>query len=126
MSHQNLSVYYDGECPLCSRYVRHTRLKKTMEVSLLDLRNHPDKVSEFKALELDVDEGMIVVLDGIIYHGAEAMHVLTLLSTASGLVNRCSRLVFSHRLLARIFYPALVGGRNLLLRILGRKKINAE
>ena len=124
MTKPSLSVFYDGECPVCSHYVRHTRLKQTFEVSIVNLRENPQRVAEFGAKGFNVDNGMIVIFDDKTYHGAEAMHILALLSTPSGFFNRCNRLIFSNSWLARTFYPILVSGRNLLLFLLGRKKIN--
>ena len=124
MRKEELSIFYDGDCPVCKQYLRHANLKKSFNVSLIDLRRVPEKVVEFHSLGLNVNQGMIVILDNATYHGAEAMHILALLSTPSGIFNRCNRLIFSHRWLARVLYPILVGGRNLLLFMLGRKKIN--
>jgi hypothetical protein len=92
-------------------------------VQLMDLRDHPEKVAEFNAMGFNVDEGMIVALDDQTYHGAEAVHVLALLSTTSSFFNRCNRWVFSRRWLANLLYPILVSGRNLLLILLGQKKL---
>jgi predicted DCC family thiol-disulfide oxidoreductase YuxK len=122
---QSLTIFYDGYCPVCTQYVRYTRLGKSVsKLALRNLREEPEKVSEFKARGLDVNEGMIVDLDGAIYHGAAAVHILALLSTPVGLFNRCNRLIFSHHWLAHLLYPVLAAGRNILLFLLGRKKIN--
>ena len=127
MRPQSLSIFYDGECPVCSRYVSYLRLSDgNIEVSLTDLRDHPKKVEEFNALGFNVDNGMIVTLDKRTYHGAEAVHVLALLSTPSGFFNRCNRWIFSRRWLGKLLYPILVIGRNLLLILLGRKKIQPD
>jgi len=124
MKSQSLSIFYDGKCPVCSRYVRYLRLSEgNTAVLLMDLRDHPEKVAEFNALGFNVDDGMIVALDDQTYHGAEAVHVLALLSTTSSFFNRCNRWVFSRRWLANLLYPILVSGRNLLLILLGQKKL---
>ena len=121
---QTLSIYFDGECPVCTRYVRYYRLGDgNISVSLVDLRDCPERVTEFNAMGFNVDEGMIIVLDKETYHGVEAVHILALLSTPIGFFNRCNRWIFSHRWLAEILYPILVGCRNLLLFLLGREKI---
>ena len=121
---QNLSIFYDGECPICTRYVRYYRLKDgVITVSMVNLRNNPEKVAEFNASGLNVDNGMVVKLDNELYHGSEAVHVLALLSTKVGVFNKMNRWVFSRRPLAKFVYPILVGGRNLLLVLLGRSKI---
>ena len=127
MSPQHLSIFYDGECPVCSRYVQYYRLTDgEFNVSLVDLRQHPEEVARFSALGLEVDEGMVVALGDQILHGSEAVHVLALLSTPVGLFNRLNRWLFSRRRLAHIFYPVLVSGRNILLFMLGREKIHSS
>jgi hypothetical protein len=52
--------------------------------------------------------------------------MLALLSTSSGSFNRINALVFSRPRLARVLYPVLRAGRNLLLRILHRSKLRLE
>ena len=56
--------------------------------------------------------------------GAEAIHELAKRSNKKGLMNRFASLVFRSRALSRFFYPILKAMRNLLLRILGRTRIN--
>ena len=127
MKQKDLLIFYDGECPVCNQYVRYYRLADAnTNVSLSNLRDNPEKVAEFNAMGFNVDDGMVVVLDNETYHGAEAIRVLALLSTPIGLFNRCNRWVFSHRRLAAFLYPILVGGRNLLLFLIGREKIQAN
>jgi hypothetical protein len=104
--------------------VRYYRLAASdRQICIVDLRNYPGKVAEFQDMGLDVDEGMIIVLDDEIYHGEQAIHVLALLSTPIGVFNRTNHWIFSRRRLARMIYPVMVGGRNLLLLLLGRSKI---
>lgn len=122
MSHYLL---YDGECPLCSRYVRMTRLQKTLPgFSLLDARNHPDLVAQHRAKGSDVNDGMILHVDGTTYHGADALNRIALLSTPSTILNRINAVAFQSKTVSRIVYPALVLGRNTLLRMLGKSGID--
>jgi hypothetical protein len=104
--------------------VRYYRLSDSnITVSLANLRDYPEKIAEFNDMGFNVNDGMIVALDNETYHGAEAVHVLALLSTPIGVFNKCNRWVFSHRWLAKLLYPILVSGRNLLLFLLGRERI---
>ena len=124
MKQQTLSIFYDGECPFCSRYVRYYRLNDgSMDISLTNIRNEPNKIAEFDAMGFNVDEGMIILVNNETYHGVEAVHILALLSTHSGLFNKCNRWIFSHHLLAALLYPVMVSGRNFFLFMLGIKKI---
>ncbi len=118
-------IIYDGECPVCTRYVRMARLREAAgEVTLVNARerDHP-RVAEVRARGLDLNEGMVVLLDGQMHYGSDAMVVLSALSTRSGLFNRMMRVAFASPRRARWLYPVLVRGRLLLLRLLGRRPI---
>lgn len=117
-------IIYDGECPFCSAFVRMTRLRASAgPVRLVDARSDAPEVAEARAAGLDLDRGMAVKLDGRLYHGDAAMTALALLTTRSGAFNRLVRALFRHPALARIVYPPMVTGRNLTLRLLGRRRI---
>ena len=57
------------------------------------------------------------------YHGAEALHRLALMAAASSAFNRMNFWWFCSRRRSQWAYPFLRGGRNLLLRLLGRRPI---
>jgi predicted DCC family thiol-disulfide oxidoreductase YuxK len=117
-------LLYDGDCPFCSAYVSYVRLRETVgPVPLLDARAHPERVAEVKARGLDVDTGMVLKLDGRFYHGADCINALALLTTSSGVFNRLNRLMFKSRTVSRFLYPVMRSGRNLTLRLLGRRQL---
>jgi len=119
-----LRIIYDGECPVCSRYVTYLRIKESVgPVTLLDARAHPDVALELTQQGLDLDEGMVAEYGGRTYHGADCVNFLALLSSDVGWFNRINGAIFRRAWLARIVYPVLRLGRNTLLRILGRSKI---
>lgn len=119
-----VTIVYDGECPFCRSYVRLVRLRQTAgRVDLIDARSSHPVAKELKELGFDLDEGMLVRIGEQTYHGAEAMRILTVLSTPSGLFNRIMRALFLSSARASRLYPVLRSGRNLTLRLLGRKKI---
>jgi predicted DCC family thiol-disulfide oxidoreductase YuxK len=119
-------LLYDGECPLCSRYVRMTRLQKTLPgFSLLDARNYSDLVAEHRSRGSDVNDGMILYVDGATYHGADALNrIIALLSTPSTILNRLNAVAFRSKTVSRVVYPTLVLGRNTLLKLLGKSGID--
>lgn len=122
---RSLSIYYDGECPFCARYIQLYRLRESdIETRLIDAREAPESAAEFLKMGMDVNEGMIVRFEETVYHGARAMNVLALLSSKNSIFNRINRRVFSDPRSAKILYPILVAGRNLTLWILRRRKIN--
>jgi predicted DCC family thiol-disulfide oxidoreductase YuxK len=119
-------LLYDGECPFCSSYVSYVRLRDSVgPVTLADARKYPALVAEANALGYDIDVGMVLKLDGQYYFGADCIHALSLLTTASGPFNRLNRALFRSKTVARIAYPVLRSGRNLALRVLGRRQIGA-
>jgi predicted DCC family thiol-disulfide oxidoreductase YuxK len=120
-----VAVIYDGDCPLCAAYTRRIRLAAAAgEVHLIDARQDPDLRRQLALEGLDLDQGMVVAVDGLRFHGARAMHILALMSTASGAFNRLNYLMFRSPRVARAVYPLLVAGRRLLLAMLGRQALD--
>jgi len=77
----------------------------------------------------DLDEGMIVKYHGQIYHGADAMHFLALLTSPVGFMNRINAYCFRTKSLTKFVYPILKTIRVLLLRLrhipkIGNKRPN--
>ncbi|MCU0908592.1 MAG: DUF393 domain-containing protein [Rhodobacteraceae bacterium] len=119
-----LTVVYDGECPFCAAYVRMTRLRAAAgPVALVNARDPHPVVDEARAAGLDLDRGMVVKAGGRLYHGDAAMTLLAGLTTPSGLFNRLTAWTFRSPARARLIYPPMVAGRNLTLRLLGRRKL---
>jgi len=124
---EGLTVVYDGDCPLCSAYVTQLRLKETAGgLELVDARQHPDTVEALDERGYSLDEGMVVIAGGNVYHGADAIHVLALMSSRRGWFNRLNYRVFRSRNLSAVLYPALVAGRRALLWLLGTAPLDAE
>ena len=115
------TIYYDGECPFCTRYVQRLRLQDAVgPVRLVDLREAPDARHRFKSHGIDLDRGMVLDIDGTLHVGDNAAHQLALLSTRSDAFNRFNRAVLGSRLGALLLYPLLRLGRNAALILLGR------
>jgi predicted DCC family thiol-disulfide oxidoreductase YuxK len=120
-------LIYDGECPVCSAYVTYVRFRESVgRVQLVNARSAREWFDRVQAQGLDLDEGMVLVYGGRFYHGADCIHMLALLSTPSGVFNRLNAAIFRRPRLARWLYPVLRAGRNMLLRILGRSRINSK
>jgi len=119
-----LTIIYDGECPFCSSYVTLLRIRENVgSVALLDARKFPELVSDLASRGLKMDEGMIVIYEKRLYFADEAMHVLSMLSTGSGLFNKLIKVAFRNPAHAAVIYPPLRACRNLTLKILGRTLI---
>ncbi|MGH6913012.1 MAG: DCC1-like thiol-disulfide oxidoreductase family protein [Geminicoccales bacterium] len=119
------AIVYDGQCPFCSRYVQLVRLRQSLgRVELVDAREGGPLVDEVRAAGFDLDDGMVLKLDGRFYHGADCIHRLALLSTPSSSFNRINAALFRSRTASRLMYPVLRAGRNAVLRLLGRTRIS--
>lgn len=125
MPDENLVLIYDGECPVCSSYTRYVKLKESVgSLALVNARDGGPWVERVRNAGLDLDEGMVLIYGGRYYHGADCIQMLALLSTPSGLFNRVNSAIFRNQRLATMLYPALRCGRNMLLRLLGRKPLH--
>lgn len=116
-------LVYDGECPFCNAYVKHLRLRRSVKPLLVNARDGGPIVERVKQAGFDLDDGMALKIGDRIYHGADCIHALALLSTPSDLFNRINGRIFRSPALARRLYPVLRAGRNAALRLLGRRKI---
>jgi predicted DCC family thiol-disulfide oxidoreductase YuxK len=122
------TIIYDGECIFCQNYVRLVRLREAIgPVRLIDARGDDPIVTEYRRKGYDLNEGMLFILDGRVYHGAEAVHQLALLtSTSSSIFNKLTGAAFSSRQVAGVAYPFLKLGRRLTLMMRGKPLIKGK
>ena len=119
-----LTVVYDGECPFCRNYVRLTALRSAVgSVALVDARRHGAEVRRLESLGYDLDEGMAAIYGGKIYHGSDAVVMISALTGENGIAARWLALLLRDPARARWLYPAMKLGRNLTLKLLGKKPI---
>lgn len=67
---------------------------------------------------------MVLATKGRLYYGADAIHELTRRAPSRGAFHRLSRTLFGSAARARLLYPIMRACRNLLLKVLGKTKIN--
>lgn len=120
-----IELVYDRECPVCDYYCNRVDVEAGHgKLVRVDARDMPDIMDEITALGLDIDEGMVVKRDGRIYYGADAIHELARMSSRQGFINRVAHLAFRSAGRSNFLYPILKALRNLLLKLLGRSRIN--
>lgn len=121
----DLYLVYDKQCPACSYYCRMVRIRDTVgNLVLVDAREPSSYMDDITAAGLDIDQGMVLIVGDRMYYGSDAIHALAIMGTRSGFFNRFSYWCFKSRPVSRVLYPVLRAGRNLLLKILGRTKVN--
>ena len=119
-------LVFDGECPFCSSYSRLIRLREDAgSLRLINARENTAWQSELKLADFNIDDGMVLKTGSGVYHGADAMHVLALLSSRSAGFNRFNAFVFGSSWWARFLYPPLRFGRNVTLWLLGKERMNS-
>jgi predicted DCC family thiol-disulfide oxidoreductase YuxK len=118
-----LVVVYDGECPFCTQFVKLQKIRQSAgQVTLNDARNFMSDVEAARQAGLDLDQGMLVFWKGNVYEGGDAINILALLGSERGFPV-VWRVFFHNAAVSRFLYPALRKGRNLALRLMGRKKL---
>lgn len=125
---EELALIYDKQCPVCTAYSAAVEVdpENATGVRRIDARSDDPLVRKAREAGLDLDEGMVVVHQGRIYHGADALNLLARLAPNQGFGNRLNKLLFSSRAMSRVSYPLLRSGRNALLRLLRRPKISQQ
>ena len=122
-----VEIIYDGECPFCSAYVRMVRLREAAgPVRLLNARQHPELTAQLADEGIDLNETMAVRYGGMLYTGAQAVEMISLLSSQSGFANRLSARLLRNKKRAALLYPAMRAGRNLTLRLLGKPNLGMD
>ena len=121
----DILLVYDRECPVCDAYCRMVRIRESVgALHLVNARDASGIMSEITAKGLDIDEGMVLKFGNTLYYGADAIHVLSLMSSRSGAFNRLTYWIFRSKRLSTILYPLFRFFRNLLLKLLRKSRIN--
>lgn len=125
MEREKILLVYDRECPACNAYCQVVRIRQSVgDLCIVNAREDSEIMREITAQGLDIDQGMVLKMGDQLYYGADAIHALALISSRSGLFNRMNYLIFKSKTAAAVLYPLLRSLRNLLLKILGKTKIN--
>ncbi len=125
MSDEEILLVYDKECPACDNYCQVIRIRETVgRLKIINARDNSDVMQEITAKGLDIDQGMVLKMGDQLFYGADAIHALALISSKSGLLNRLNYWMFKSKRVSALLYPILRACRNLLLKVLGKTKIN--
>ena len=121
-SRQEDFLLYDGECVYCRTYVRKSRFRTPAgeRLRVIDGRVAPALVDELRRDGCNLEDGMILVVEGRRYQGADAMTVLGSLAVEHGWVNMLTRWVGSSPERAGFFYPWFRRLRQVTLWVTGR------
>jgi hypothetical protein len=125
MHREEILLVYDGECPACNAYCQVVRVRESVgDLRIVDARENSAVMNEISAQGHDIDEGMVLKMGGQLYYGSNALHMLALIGSRSGIFNRFNYCIFKSKKASYILYPLLKFFRHLLLKMLGKTKIN--
>jgi len=125
MNKEEILLVYDKDCPACDNYCQVVRIRENIgELKIINARENSEVLEEITQFGLDIDEGMVLKMGGVIYYGADAIHALALISSRSGVFNRLNYWLFKSKRVSAVLYPLLRFIRNLILKTLGKTKIN--
>jgi predicted DCC family thiol-disulfide oxidoreductase YuxK len=125
MNKEEILLVYDKDCPACDNYCQVVRIRESIgELKIINARENSEILEEITQLGLDIDQGMVLKMGGVIYYGADAIHALALISSRSGVFNRLNYWLFKSKRVSAVLYPLLRFIRSLILKTLGKTKIN--
>lgn len=82
-------LLYDGECPVCAAYVEFAELRRRHpQLRLLNARDEPDLVSDLRHQGYEINDGMVLFVEGKIHYGAAATAKLASYRTGLPLAKR--------------------------------------
>ena len=118
-------LVYDRQCPACEFYCQLAQIDAVHgTLQRIDAREPSDILDRITRAGLDIDQGMVLETNGQLYYGADAIHELARRAPRRGAFHRLSRALFGSHVWAQRLYPALRAGRNTLLKLLGKSKVN--
>jgi predicted DCC family thiol-disulfide oxidoreductase YuxK len=118
---------YDGDCPICCMAANALQIKKTVgNLHVVNAREDINSplIGEINEQKLNLDDGMVLKFQGVLYHGEDALHMMALLGSPHGWFNRMNAILFRSKKVAKFCYPMMRSTRNLLLRVKRVGKIN--
>lgn len=125
MAKTSVWLVYDGQCPICNGTANALKIKAAVgNLILVNAREPHPIMDELKLANMNIDEGMVVKVNDVLYHGADAQYILAMIGTDEDWFNRLNVILFSNKMVAKLIYPILKQIRNLVLKIKGISKIN--
>ena len=113
---QKITLYYDKQCPFCSKYANLLKLKENFEITLKDARQNQSEIS-LVCENLNINDGFIVIYENC-FQGEKA---LAFLNSAVDKTTFLGKLHFIFRydnIFSKILYNVLLILRKIILFVL--------
>jgi predicted DCC family thiol-disulfide oxidoreductase YuxK len=112
-------LYYDKQCPFCSKYANLVKLKKNFEIILKNARENLDEIS-ILCKNLDINNGFIVLYKNDCFQGAKALEFLNSAVDKTTLLGKLHFLFKYDNFISNLLYKFLFILRKIILYILGK------
>lgn len=119
---QKLTLYYDKQCPFCSKYANLLKLKENFEINLKDARENLDEISVL-CKNLDINDGFIVIYKNDCFQGAKALEFLNRAVDKTTILGKLHFFFAYENIFSKFLYKTLFILRKIALFIL-RKDSN--
>ena len=122
----SLWLVYDGDCPFCTAGAKMYRLRQNVgDLHIVNGRDiaGSDLMDQITAHGFDLNTGIVARFEDRLYHGKDALHLLAILGSDKGWLNRLNVALFRNKAMVSAAYPAMVMMRNLMLRLRGKQRI---
>ena len=121
MSGKTLFIY-DGECPFCNHFAQLLQLKSSIPtLQIIDGRKNLEKLTQLFNQGYDLNKGAILVNNGKIMHGAEAINwICSQLKEPNDSLLKIIRIIFSSKKRGKNLFPFLLWARRISLTLKGK------
>lgn len=116
---KTLTLYYDDQCPFCTRYAKFLKLKENFEIILKDARSNLAEISTLDE-HLDINDGFIVVYENKCFQGAKALQFLEEAVDKSTFLGKLHFFFKYDNLFSNTLYKFFFILRKIILFILGK------
>ena len=116
---QKLTLYYDKQCPFCSKYANLLKLKENFHIILKDVRENQSEISLLCG-NLDINDGFIVVYKDDCFQGAKALAFLNSAVDKTTLLGKLHFFFRYNNLFSNLLYKLFFILRKIILFILGK------
>ncbi|RYA23785.1 hypothetical protein CRU96_05975 [Malaciobacter halophilus] len=114
---KDIKLYYDKDCPFCSKYATFLKLKENHKLTIYNARDNKELMNDFYKKGFDINRGFIILIDDLVLiQGSDALAYLDNIAKNRLFIFRSSKLMF-------LIYPIFKFLRKIILFLL-RKNTN--
>lgn len=117
---QKLTLYYDQECPFCNRYAAFLALKEHYDLEMKNAREYHSEVEDL-CKEMDINEGLIVVVEEKCLQGIDALRYLDSAIEKRGILSKLHGIWHLKEPVSGPLYRGIKLLRKVVLFLMGKK-----